>query len=210
MKSLWSAVLSWYRATPLNVTCMEAPCINTGWVLSCHSSLVMPGFSDLNMNSIRWVSPGRITPWMGGEAKRKAGLSTGWKTRYDGMTNIVWRKSGASRCLIMFACTRGALEIEARTLCLWSQVTKAAWHEKPLPVVEDGCAALILQLQVGWDSFSSQGLKDYCGADSYFSLIDERWRAGRFHKSKRGGRNYHISTTAVIHSLLCYCYFKQK
>lgn len=49
----------------------------------------------------------------------------------------------------MFACTRGAVEIEARTLCLGLQVRKAAWHEKLLPVVEDGCAALILQLQVG-------------------------------------------------------------
>lgn len=58
-----SAVLSWYSATPRSISCMEAPCISNGWVLSCHSSDLMPDLSDLNVNSILFLSPGRITPW---------------------------------------------------------------------------------------------------------------------------------------------------
>lgn len=42
-----------------------------------------------------------------------------------------------------------------------------------LPAVEDGGPALIVQLQVRQSFFSSKGLKDDCGIDSYLSLVNE-------------------------------------
>lgn len=121
----------------------------------------------------------------------------GWQTLYDRVV------SGASRCLIIFACTSGAVKIEGRTLCLWLQVRKAAWQEKLLPAVEDGCAALIVQLQVGWDSFSGQGLKDYCGADSYFSLINKHCRARMIYTSKQHRSQDSAANTVTYHPATC-------
>lgn len=179
MKSLWSAVLSWCRATPLNMTCTEAPCSSTGWVLSCHSSVSIPGFSDLKINSTCWVSPGRITPGQVGEEKRQPG-SSGWRLIdwwTDTQTNSVWRKRVAAGVwLCLCVCTRGGIEVEVRVHCLWFQLSKAVRQGKLLPAVEDGCAALIVELQVGQSSFSSHGLKEYCGTDSYVSLMNECWR----------------------------------
>ena len=92
---------------------------------------------------------------------------------YEGLTNT-------SSCVIVRACTRVAVEIEAGSLCLRLQVLKAARHDKLHPAVEDGRAALVVQLQVGRGTFSHQGLKDQRGADSYLSLISECWSASGF------------------------------
>lgn len=165
---------------------MEAPCSSTGWVLSCHVSVLMPASSDLNMNSTCLLSPGRITP--GWEEKQKGGLSTGWKIKYDeliqGQTVCDVRMAAAGVCYL-WACTRGGVEIEMWTLCFWLQIREAAWQGKLLPAVEDGCAALIVQLQVGRGSFSSWGLKDYCGTDSHLFLISESWRMRRWDELKQ-------------------------
>lgn len=93
MKSLSSAVLSWYRDIPLKTTCMEAPCSSTGWVLSCQISVLMTGFSDLNRNSTRWVSPGRMTPTGNRkqQGKQKARLSDGSIDKRC-MTYKCWRQ----------------------------------------------------------------------------------------------------------------------
>lgn len=52
-----------------------------------------------------------------------------------------------------------------------------------LPAVEDGCAALVVQLQVRGDHFSSQGLEEYGGADSYFSLMVKKRQSNANSKS---------------------------
>lgn len=189
MNCLWSAVLSWYRDNPLNVTCMEAPCSSKGWVLNCHSSVLMPGPSNLNMNSTRLVTPGRITPgWEEKQDGKVDGRVEYWLKDVFGLahgTNSVWHKSCGSRCLIVFVCTRGGVEVEVLSLCLWLQVRKAMWQGKLLPTEEDGCAALIAQLQVRRGSLSSQGLKDYCGTDSYLALISKCWTITNWDNSKQ-------------------------
>lgn len=57
-------------------------------------------------------------------------------------------------------CTRGGVEVEVQAFCLGYQFSKAVHHRKLLPAVEDGSAALIVQLQMGKGKFSSRGLKE--------------------------------------------------
>lgn len=60
----------------------------------------------------------------------------------------------------MFAFTGGVVEIEARVPGVRAQLGEAARHLQPLPLVEDGRAALVVQLHRGRHAFPGQGLQE--------------------------------------------------
>jgi len=88
---------------------------------------------------------------------RRAAVKIRWAE--GGRQHLKRGESQASRCLVVLVCTRGRVEVEVLTLCPRSLYRKAACHGKLLPAVEDGRAALIVQLQVRRGSFTSRGLK---------------------------------------------------
>lgn len=87
-------------------------------------------------------------------------------------TYIYLQERGTGRFLVVFAFTRGLVEIEACVPGVRAQLGRATWHLHPLPLVEDGRAALVVHLHRGRHALPRQGLQEKRGTNPYFPLRD--------------------------------------
>lgn len=106
----------------------------------------------------------------GRKNKKRKGRLTEWVTLRVGQTTCDAKAvaAGDHDCV----CTGGEIEVEGRVELLFYQVFRAQWgHSLLLPVVEDGCVALVVQFHVRGENLISLRLKEKWGADSYFPLF---------------------------------------
>lgn len=134
----------------------------------------------------------------GEKKKKREKRQVEWMSWVDTWTNNMWRKSSSSRWSRLSMCTRGRIEVEGHVGFSFYKVLKARWgHSLLLPVVKDGCVALVVQLHVTGENLISLGLKEKWGTDSYFSLIIW-WRNISL-------KHYKSSKTA-LRDCLCACW----
>lgn len=84
--------------------------------------------------------------------------------------NLEERSTG--RFLVVFAFTGGLVEIETRVPGERAQLGEATRHLQPLPLVEDGRAALVVQLHRRRYALPRQCLQEKRGTNSHFPLRD--------------------------------------